>query len=73
LVSPKEVKKENKKLVYKKPVLIGLGDTLDLGAGACTSGSYFGGKCAVGHSATGNCQNGFSALGSICGTGTWKV
>ena len=40
-MSPKEVKKEIKKLVYEKPVLIGLGDTLNLGLGAnCSNGSH---------------------------------
>jgi len=33
-VSPKEVKREIKKLIYEKPVLIGLGDTLKLGGPA---------------------------------------
>jgi hypothetical protein len=71
-VSPKEVKKEIKKLIYEKPVLIGLGDTLNLGAGAvCGEGSYYGGRCTAGHSATGNCQDGYAPLGN-CGNGVWK-
>jgi hypothetical protein len=70
-VSPKEVKKEIKKLVYEKPVLIGLGDTLNLGLGAgCRSGSYDAGTCNVGHSATACQPTGMAAINS-CKTGTW--
>jgi len=71
-VSPKEVKRENNKLVYEKPVLIGLGDTLPLGAGGCTSGSYDSGQCRSGHSAASHCNIGYSPGGN-CVAGTWKA
>jgi hypothetical protein len=60
-VSPKEVKKEIKKLVYEKPVLIGLGDTLTLGAGDCLSGST---------NVTGDCNDGSTATAAKCKKGT---
>jgi hypothetical protein len=60
-VSPKEVKKEKKKLVYEKPVLIGLGDTLNLGAGACNGGST---------NTSGDCTNGTTANVGKCKKGT---
>ena len=72
-MSPKEVKKEIKKLVYEKPVLIGLGDTLNLGAGACLPfGSYDSGNCATGNSANKNCGPGSSPK-LLCSTGTLKA
>lgn len=71
-MSPREVKKETKKIIYEKPVLIGLGDTLTLGAGACGSGSYDSKNCAVGHSAASNCLPGYAPLAN-CNTGTWKA
>jgi hypothetical protein len=71
-VSPKEVKKENKKLVYEKPVLIGLGDTLNLAAGACASGSYDLNNCGMGNSANKNCGPGSSPK-LLCSTGTLKA
>lgn len=74
-MSPKEVKRENKKLIYEKPVLIGLGDTLNLGMGAnCTNGSYAsppGGTCNTGHSAKYCGAFGYAATNS-CSTGTWR-
>ena len=71
-MSPKELKRENKKLIYEKPVLIGLGDTLNLGAGKCGSGSYDGGNCQPGHSAGSHCLDGFSPVGN-CNVGPWKA
>ena len=71
-MSPKEVKRENKKLVYEKPVLIGLGDTLNLGTGRRTNGSYDAGNCTPGHSAASNCGVGYSPVKN-CITGTWKA
>ena len=70
-MSPREVKREIKKLVYEKPVLVGLGDTLTLGAGLCTPGSYESGACSPGNSAGGNCLSGSSPKRN-CYTGTYK-
>jgi len=72
-VSPREVKREIKKLIYEKPILIVLGDTLTLGTGKCQSGSYDAGTCSsVGHSAA-TCQpTGYGAI-TKCQSGTWKA
>jgi hypothetical protein len=71
LVSPKEVKRENKKLVYEKPVLIGLGDTLDLGLGACAQGSLVTGDCTPGYTPSSKCTTGFSP--SKCSPGSGRI
>jgi hypothetical protein len=72
-VSPKEVKKEIKKLVYEKPVLIGLGDTLNLGMGAkpCNDGSHLAGSCTTGSYAGQDCVPGYTPTG-VCNPGGGK-
>ena len=72
-MSPKEVKRENKKLAYEKPVLIGLGDTLNLGMGGpkCQNGSHATNTCITGSYATSNCTIGFTPTGT-CVTGGGK-
>jgi SynChlorMet cassette protein ScmA len=72
-VLPRQLKRENRKLIYEKPILIVLGDTLNLGTGKCNAGSYDAGNCNTqGHSAASNCNTGYSP-GVLCKTGVWRT